>query len=156
MPHIHQLYDFTITAFIVNDDGEVLFVNHPRYNKWLPIGGHIELDEDPEQALYREIKEESGLEVTILASKPEFDSPGTKSILTPNYVDVHEANLPHRHISFTYFALAKTKNFTQSNEHSDIKWVSGDKLTDTRYNLSPSIIFYSLEAIKLSKKALKK
>lgn len=151
MPHINDLYDFTIAAYIVNNDGEVLFVNHPRYNKWLPIGGHIELDEDPEQALYREIKEESGLEVTILASKPEFESAGTKFILTPNYVDVHEANLPHRHIAFTYFAKAISNDFTKSDEHDDMTWLSAVELTDDKYDLSTSIIFYAQEAIKLAK-----
>lgn len=45
MPHIHELYDFTITVFIVHD-GRVLLVNHPKYDKWIPMGGHIELDEE--------------------------------------------------------------------------------------------------------------
>ena len=151
MPHINDLYDFTIAAYIVNNDSQVLIVNNPRYNKWLPVGGHIELDEDPEQALYREIKDESGLEVTILASKPEFESVGTKFILTPNYVDVHEANLPHRHIAFTYFAKAKSGDFIKSDEHDDMKWLSKAELTDEKYNLSTSIIFYAQEAIKLAK-----
>ena len=151
MPHIHELYDFTITAFIVNDLEQVLLVNHPKYNMWLPIGGHIELDEDPEQALCREIAEESGLTVTILASKPVLQSPGTKFILTPNYIDVHEANPPHKHISLTYFALAKSSDFTKSAEHDEIRWFTEKELTDAKYNLSPSIIFYSKAAISLAK-----
>lgn len=66
MPHIHDKYDFVITVFIVYKD-KVLLVHHPRYDKWIPMGGHIELDEDPEQALFREIKEETGLEVEIFS-----------------------------------------------------------------------------------------
>ena len=50
MPHIHALYDFVITVFIVHED-KVLLVNHPKYDKWIPMGGHIELNEDPETAL---------------------------------------------------------------------------------------------------------
>jgi 8-oxo-dGTP diphosphatase len=78
MPHIHHLYDYTITVFIVNKSEQVLLVNHPRYDMWIPMGGHIELDEDPEQALYREIAEETGLDVTIMANKPAIKSKGTK------------------------------------------------------------------------------
>lgn len=60
MPHIHERYDFVVNAFIVFNN-KVLLVHHPKYDKWLPMGGHVELDEDPEEALFREIEEETGL-----------------------------------------------------------------------------------------------
>ena len=149
MPHIHHAYDYTVTAFIVNESKKVLLVNHPRYNKWIPVGGHIELNEDPEDALYREIKEETGLDVDILSSRPEVSSPETKFLLTPNYVDVHEANPPHKHISFTYFAKSKADAFTLSDEHDDMKWFTAEELQDEQYALTPSVIFYATEALKL-------
>ena len=148
MPHIHALYDFTITAIIVNQD-RVLLLNHPRYNKWLPIGGHIELSEDPEQALHREILEETGLSnVRILSTKPNFDSPGTKPLVTPNYVDVHEANLPHKHISFTYFVTSENSDFVLSAEHEAMRWFTEDELNLPEYQLSVAVKFYALEALK--------
>ena len=150
MPHIHEKYDFTITAFIVYDN-KVLLVNHPRYNKWIPMGGHIELDEDPEEALFREIREETGLDVEILSDRPQVESPGTKFLLTPNYIDVHEANLPHRHISFTYFAKAKNNQHVLSNEHDAIKWFSQEELEDPMYNLTPSVKFYATKALETAK-----
>lgn len=151
MGHIHELFDFTISAYIVNNRGEVLLVDHPNYKKWLPIGGHVDLNEDPEQALYREIKEECGLEVTVLSSKPELESNGTKFLLTPNYLDVHEAHLPHRHISFVYFAKSTSDEFVKSEEHDDMRWLNESELTDEKYNLSEAIIFYCKAAIKLAK-----
>ena len=60
MPHIHEKIDFTVSLFIVEGE-RVLLVHHKKLNCWLPIGGHIELEEDPEQAAYREAKEECGL-----------------------------------------------------------------------------------------------
>jgi 8-oxo-dGTP pyrophosphatase MutT (NUDIX family) len=51
----------------------------------LPLGGHIELDEDPEQALFREIKEESGLEIDILSQKPAQQFAGRKFLYPPVY-----------------------------------------------------------------------
>lgn len=46
MPHIHPLIDFTVGAFIVNN-GRVALIHHKELKKWLSVGGHIELDEDP-------------------------------------------------------------------------------------------------------------
>lgn len=149
MPHINELYDFTNTVFIVHDE-KVLLVNHPRYSKWIPIGGHIEIDEDSDEALFREIKEETGLEVTIMTHRPDFDSPGTKALLTPNFVDVHEANPPHKHISLTYFAVSKDENFVLSDEHDDMKWFSVVELSDDKYKLSPAVKFYAEAAIELA------
>lgn len=149
MPHIHEKYDFIVTVFIVYG-GKVLLVNHPRYNKWIPMGGHIELDEDPEEALFREIKEETGLEVTILSERPPVASPGTKFLLTPSYLDVHEANAPHKHISLTYFAKAKTDAYILSTEHDAIKWFSTEELEDSIYDLTPSVRFYATEAIRMA------
>lgn len=98
-------------------------MNHPRYDKWLPIGGHVELNEDPEEALFREIKEETGLEVSIMSTKPNLVSDGTKILFTPSFLDVHEANPPHKHIGLVYFAKSLTANHKISNEHTDIKWL---------------------------------
>jgi len=146
MPHINKLYDFVVTIYIVYE-GKVLLVYHPKYKRWMPIGGHIELDEDPEEALMREIKEECGLEVEILSEKPAVTSPGFKCILTPNYVDVHDANPPHKHISFTYFARAKSGNFLKSKEHSVMCWVSLKRLDSGDHGLPAVMEFYCREAI---------
>jgi 8-oxo-dGTP pyrophosphatase MutT (NUDIX family) len=147
MSHIHDKYDFVISAYIVFD-GEVLLVHHPRYNMWLPMGGHIELDEDPEEALFREVKEETGLEVKILSTKPDIKSPTTKSVFVPSYIDVHDANLPHKHINLVYFAKAKNNKHVLSDEHTEINWIGMNDINDKKYNLSEPIKFYIREAIK--------
>lgn len=150
MPHIHTKYDFVITVYIIYRN-KVLLVHHPRYDKWIPMGGHIELDEDPEEALFREIKEETGLRVKILSSKPSITSPGTKFILKPNFVDVHEANPPHQHIALIYFAQAESNNAILSDEHNNIKWLSESELLDPKYNLDRAVVYYAQEALKLGK-----
>lgn len=149
MPHIHKLYDFVITVFIVHND-KVLLVHHPRYDKWIPMGGHIELNEDAESALFREIHEETGLEVEILSSKPDIETTDTKFLLTPNYMDVHEANPPHKHIALVYFARSKTDKHKLSSEHSEIQWLSAQDIDKPEYDLSQSVKFYCREAIKAS------
>ena len=49
--HIHEKIDFTVAIFVVRDKN-ILLIHHRKLDKWLPLGGHIELDEDPEQAAF--------------------------------------------------------------------------------------------------------
>lgn len=147
MPHIHDKYDFTVGCLIVFED-KVLLVNHPRYGVWLCPGGHIELDEDPEEALYREIKEETGLEVEIIADKPGIEAEGSKFIYIPSYISVHDANPPHKHIGLTYYARAKSAQNIKSDEHTHTKWFSSEDLDLPQYNMPKEIRHFGKDAIK--------
>jgi 8-oxo-dGTP pyrophosphatase MutT (NUDIX family) len=147
MPHIHKDYDFTISAYIVYKS-KVLLTNHPRYNKWIPMGGHVELNEDPDQTLVREIKEETGLDVEILNTKPEVDDLKIKFLYTPSFIEVHEANPPHKHICLVYYARAKNDKHVLSDEHTAIEWLGEDDLDNPKYNLSESVKFGVREALK--------
>ena len=59
-----QIYpEATVGALIVNDRGEVLLVHSHKWGeKYTVPGGHIELGERAEDAIVREVKEETGLE----------------------------------------------------------------------------------------------
>ena len=136
-------------------NNKVLLVMHKKEQKWLPIGGHIELNEDPDQALAHEIAEECGLEVELLTSKPEIPGEHRKSLFTPNYMDIHEVNnldYQHRHIGLTYFAKAKSNEVKLApEEHDDIRWFSAEDLDNPEFQVQDDIKFYSKEAIKRAK-----
>lgn len=146
MPHIHELYDFVVAFYIVHN-GKVLLVNHPKYNKWMAPGGHIELNENPEEALYREALEETGLNVELITPKLTLESNEANFMPTPDYIDVHDANPPHKHISLTYFVRSHTDKFILSDEHTGMKWIGADELESSDYKLSDLIKFYSKAAI---------
>ena len=57
---------FTATGFVVRD-GHVLLHWHPKIGAWLPPGGHVEQNEDPVQAVHREVLEETGVEVEVVS-----------------------------------------------------------------------------------------
>ncbi|PJA87897.1 MAG: DNA mismatch repair protein MutT [Candidatus Moranbacteria bacterium CG_4_9_14_3_um_filter_40_7] len=59
---------FTVSALII-DNNKVLLVYHKKLKVWLYPGGHVEENENPDEALLREIKEETGLEVEIISDK---------------------------------------------------------------------------------------
>ena len=151
MPHIHRLYDFVVSVFIVHRK-RVLLVYHKKYNEWLPIGGHIDLNEDPEEALFKEIREECGLSVKILAQKPRIAHSGVKPILTPSFMDVHRITDTHKHIAFVYFATSKRDNVKlHEREHRAFRWVNAAGLASKELALTKSIRFYCRQALKAAR-----
>jgi len=148
MAHINKLIDFVIGVYIVNE-GKVLLIFHKKLKKWLPVGGHIELNEDPDEALFREVKEECGLEIEVLNDKPEVVCEGTKFLYTPSFVNIHRISDTHRHTILCYFAKAKSDKFVfNKEEHDDIKWFSFEDLEKPEFNLISEVKFYAKEAIK--------
>ena len=55
----------SVAGLVTNDEGKILLVNSP-WRGWEYPGGLIEPGETFEQALHREIREESGVEVEVL------------------------------------------------------------------------------------------
>ena len=106
MAHIHEKIDFTVAIFVVAQE-KVLLIHHRKLNTWLPLGGHIELEEDPEIAALREAKEESGLDVELLGERPPTTGPGTRALIAPRFLDIHRISATHEHIGMIYWARPK-------------------------------------------------
>jgi len=148
MPHIHEKIDFTVAIFVVQN-GKVLLIHHRKLDKWLPLGGHIELDEDPEQAALREAKEESGLEVDLIGERPPTTSPGTRALIAPRFLDIHHITDAHEHIGMIYWARPKDGALTLSHdEHHDIRWCSSEDLDRLVPAMSDAVKWYSRKAIE--------
>ena len=152
MPHIHEKIDFVVSAWIVHG-GRVLLVFHKGQQTWLPVGGHIELDEDPIEALYREVREECGLvDIEIIGAIRNSDYPSestTKLLLTPAYLDIHPINNTHRHVALEYFVKAKSDTVKLADgEHDRIRWFVMSEIDEPRYNILPAIKFFAKEALR--------
>jgi len=151
MPQVQTTIDYVVTAYIAHA-GKVLLVFHNALEKWLPVGGHIEPNEDPEEALYREIEEETGLaknDIEVIGNKPEAMSATTKFLLPPQYLDIHRISDTHRHVSMVHFVEAKTDTIMRAEgEHRAIRWFIQKELDLEEFALMPEIIFYSRKAIE--------
>jgi len=148
MAHIHEKIDFTVAIFVVHN-GKVLLVHHRNLNKWLPLGGHIELDEDPETAALREAKEESGLDVELLGERPPTTEPGTRALIAPRFLDIHRISATHEHIGMMYWARPKHGALTLSpSEHHDIRWCSAEELNTLQPPMTEAVKWYCRTALK--------
>ncbi len=157
MAHIHEKIDFTVAIFVVHD-GKVLLIHHRKLDQWLPLGGHIELDEDPEQAALREAKEESGLDVELLGERPPTAGPGTRALIAPRFLDIHRINETHEHIGMIYWARPKsdgahgvtrpTTPALATDEHHDIRWCSAADLDKLQPPMSDAVKWYCRTAIR--------
>jgi len=148
MAHIHEKIDFTVAVFIVRN-GKVLLVHHRKLNKWLPIGGHIELDEDPEQAALREAHEESGFDVELIGDRPPTTEPGTRALIAPRFLDIHRITDTHEHIGMIYWARPSNGEMTlAAAEHHDICWRGADELDSLQPPMSGAVKWYCRKAIE--------
>ena len=147
MAHIHEKIDFTVAIFVVRD-GKILLIHHRNLNQWLPLGGHIELDEDPEAAALREAKEESGLEVELIGERPPTTGPGTRALIAPRFLDIHRITDTHEHIGLIYWARPKNGTLALSaTEHHDIRWCSAAELDNLNPPMADAVKWYCRKAI---------
>jgi 8-oxo-dGTP pyrophosphatase MutT (NUDIX family) len=148
MAHIHEKIDFTVAIFVVHD-AKILVIHHRKLGKWLPLGGHIELDEDPEIAALREAKEESGLDVELIGERPPTTSPGTRALIAPRFLDIHRISDTHEHIGLIYWARPKNSTDVKlaTAEHHDIRWCSRDDLEKLSPPMTDAVKWYCHQAL---------
>jgi 8-oxo-dGTP pyrophosphatase MutT (NUDIX family) len=106
---------FTASVYII-DGQKVLLIKHPKLKKWLPPGGHVEANETPVEAAYREVLEETGLEIELITQENVWvNCWNAKSFVRPYLCLLEEIppykNQPaHQHMDFVYLArLVKGK-----------------------------------------------
>lgn len=147
MAHIHEKIDFTASVYIVHE-GKILLHLHKKLNKWLQPGGHVELDEDPNQAAIREAKEETGLDVELIGNPrlPELKDEPT-DIVPPKFLNRHRFNDVHEHIDLSYFARVVGGTLTPE-EGVDMRWFSRDDIEGEMIELHPVTRAYSLAALR--------
>ncbi len=149
MPHIHEKIDFTVEVFLVYGN-TVLLRKHDKYKIWLSVGGHVELDEGPNQAAVREAKEEVGIDIVLTGDTPHFEEPGNfRELTAPRFLNRHRINETHEHVTMVYFAKSPTNKIRQGRtEISDeTRWFTARDLINPRYGLREDIRFYAEKAL---------
>ncbi|HEY3667665.1 MAG TPA: NUDIX domain-containing protein [Polyangiaceae bacterium] len=111
---------FTASAFVLSPDRrDLILIHHKKLGIWVQPGGHVEAsDADLASAARREVAEEVGL--------GELDSLGTDGALFD--VDIHtiparKSEPAHEHFDTRFAFVARTRDFTRTEEVADVRWV---------------------------------
>ena len=97
---------FTATGFVVHK-GATLLHWHPKVKMWLPPGGHIEPNEDPVQAVLREVEEETGVKAQVVPTGTPIELEYPEQVHAPFTIEIEDIDDPvqgwHQHIDMIYF-----------------------------------------------------
>lgn len=137
---------FVVGAYIVKDDF-VLLVWHNKLKRWVPAGGVIDLNELPDEAVIREVKEETGLDVSIY---PPIDRTGSDSAATPLHqpyrVQSLQVNGELKYIDLVYFCKSETFDLdVKTDEIAKARWFKLEELNS--YSLFPHVRFLCEQAL---------
>lgn len=119
--------DLTVAGYIFDKD-KLLLIKHKKLGLWLPVGGHIEDNETPDEAMIREAKEEVGLDIKLMTDSDYFGVNEIKKCATPFYVNIHNVG-DHNH--YCQFYICRTENSGIAINKKEIlyfKWISEQSL----------------------------
>jgi 8-oxo-dGTP diphosphatase len=131
-----------VGAVIVHADKIVLIKrgNEPSRGKWTIPGGLVELAESPEQAVIRETKEETGLDV---------ENPTLIDVVSN--VDLDEkGRVKYHYVIIDYLVRVKGGSIEAASDAVDLRWVPFDEVES--YDLTASFrLFFRQNREKLAK-----
>ena len=153
MAHIHTKpgqHDLTTTAFVIRTDGTEprgLLHVHRKLGLLLPIGGHVELNENPWAAVQHELKEESGYGIEQLVVLQPTDRilemSGVKSHPVPLFLQTHEfkkdADHFHVDVGFCFVATAGPKAKPAYDESQELLWLTQAEISERRKEMPADI-----------------
>ena len=149
---------FTATVYVVNDGATALH-EHDRLGIRIPPGGHVDRDELPHEAGKREVREETGLDPTLLGDAPDLPAPDGVALPSPRYqvcydINVHgDGSVGHQHIDHLYFATVPSRDIDPADGEAGTEawaWYTPADLRDS--DLDADTVQIALEAIEAAER----
>ncbi|MCB1107543.1 MAG: NUDIX domain-containing protein [Chlamydiia bacterium] len=100
---------FTVSVYIIHGE-KVLLLFHPKLQKWLPPGGHLEENESPPEGARREVLEETSLEISFVQQENLWVSRWNAHSFERPYMCLiakmpeHKGEPAHEHLDLIYLA----------------------------------------------------
>jgi ADP-ribose pyrophosphatase YjhB (NUDIX family) len=109
-----------VSAVVTDAEGRVLLIHRTDNDRWALPGGEVELGENVSQAVIREVREETGLEVEIT------DFVGIYS--DPKHIIAYEDGEVRQQFSLCFRARPIGGALRGSLESKEVSWVPSDEL----------------------------
>jgi ADP-ribose pyrophosphatase YjhB (NUDIX family) len=117
-----------------------------KVNSWVPIGGHIELNELPCDSVIREAKEESGLDIELISPLHVSKKVKTGNLIQPVHVHLDHIRDDHEHVNLMYFGIVKGGEcFKVDDEGKELRWFSRNELE--KESMLPNIKEWAMESL---------
>lgn len=137
------------TCYLVNSEGNVLLTWNKNLQTWIPVGGHIDPGETPEDAVMREVAEETGFDFEFVSPHEAGDHETTK-LMRNQKVQIEKVPHHNHHMNFIFFG--KCTNWSvdkkETDEQEKLRWFSKDELVNEKENFLPSVHEQALEALE--------
>jgi 8-oxo-dGTP pyrophosphatase MutT (NUDIX family) len=145
----------TATVYVVEGDAVALH-RHDRIDRWLPPGGHLDRDELPHEAALREVEEELGMAVALLAPTEDIDGETVEQLPRPQHLQLADVNVTdrgvgHQHIDMVYYGEAPDRAIDPGPDEqpaSDWTWFTATELSDHAGEIDPDVIEIGQRAIE--------
>ncbi len=139
------------TIYLVMDD-KILLTWNKNLQTWIPVGGHIDPGEDPEEAIKREVAEEIGCSFEFLKTT-KYEENGKLKILGLHRFQIEEVHHHNKHMNFVFFGkvLYFDNNKDKTDEDEKLKWFSEEDLNNEKIIMLDGVRKNALEAIHYSR-----
>jgi 8-oxo-dGTP pyrophosphatase MutT (NUDIX family) len=115
-----------VLAIIHDKDSFLILKKQGAWTGWQFVQGAIDEGETPEQAISREVTEETGLKTISIEKKLDIKT---------EYWFIWEGEKIHKYIEFFLIKADKNEPITLSIEHSEFKWCDyKEVLKQIKYN----------------------
>jgi ADP-ribose pyrophosphatase YjhB (NUDIX family) len=118
-----------VSAFVQDDAGLILMIRRTDNDKYAIPGGQQEVGETLAQAAVREVKEETGIDVTITELIGLYSN--------PNHVIAYDDGEVRQEFSICFRARPTGGKPQTSNESKEVAWVHASDLD--RLDIHPSV-----------------
>lgn len=107
---------------------KMLLVHHKKLGKWLQPGGHVEQFENPVETAIREIKEETGIDISFLIQKVQVINRDGTFLPVPKFfmeqtIPANKNQPQHYHLDVQYhLEIPEQETLLRSDESHGIGW----------------------------------
>ena len=104
-----------VTAFVVNDQGELLLERRSDNGRWGMPGGALEIGENLAGAVVREVREETGIDVEVLGLVGMYSNPG-------HVIEFSDGEV-RQEFSLCFRARPIGGSLSVSSESFEVRWI---------------------------------